>query len=53
LIVEVHPDPSEVHSDGSQAVLPHTFGEIAADARVIAALDRRRVLEPSLFPVER
>jgi 3-deoxy-7-phosphoheptulonate synthase len=53
LIVEVHPDPSEVHSDGSQAVLPRTFGEIAADARVIAALDRRRVLEPSLFPVER
>ncbi len=47
LIVEVHPDPSEVHSDGSQAVLPATFGEIAADAAAIAALDGRRVVAPS------
>lgn len=46
LIVEVHPDPSEVHSDGSQAVLPATFGEIAADAAAIAALDHRRVVLP-------
>ncbi|MBL8860833.1 MAG: 3-deoxy-7-phosphoheptulonate synthase [Planctomycetes bacterium] len=53
LIVEVHPDPSEVHSDGSQAVLPETFGAIAADARAIAALDGRRVVEPSLTAVER
>lgn len=53
LIVEVHPDPSEVHSDGSQAVLPATFGSIAADARAIAALDARRVIEPSLSAAER
>jgi 3-deoxy-7-phosphoheptulonate synthase len=53
LIVEVHPDPSEVHSDGSQAVLPATFGEIAADARAIAALDGRRLVEPSLASVAR
>lgn len=53
LIVEVHPDPSEVHSDGSQAVLPATFGEIVADTRVIAGLDRRRVVGPSLTHVER
>lgn len=44
LIVEVHPDPSEVHSDGSQAVSPETFGLIVADALAIAALDSRRVV---------
>ena len=44
LIVEVHPDPSEVHSDGSQAVLPQTFGAIVDDAISIAALDGRRVV---------
>jgi len=44
LIVEVHPDPSEVHSDGSQAVLPQTFGAIVEDAIAIAALDARRVV---------
>lgn len=53
LIVEVHPDPSEVHSDGSQAVLPETFGQIAADTRTIAALDARRLVEPSLSSIER
>jgi 3-deoxy-7-phosphoheptulonate synthase len=44
LLVEVHPDPSEVHSDGSQAVSPETFGLIVADALAIAALDSRRVV---------
>ncbi len=52
LIVEVHPDPSEVHSDGSQAVLPETFGQIAADTRAIAAIDARRLIEPSLTVVD-
>jgi 3-deoxy-7-phosphoheptulonate synthase len=44
LIVEVHPDPSEVHSDGSQAILPSAFGAIVDDAVAIAALDNRRVI---------
>lgn len=44
LIVEVHPDPSEVHSDGSQAVLPSTFAQIVEDTISIAALDNRRVV---------
>ncbi|MBL8859569.1 MAG: 3-deoxy-7-phosphoheptulonate synthase [Planctomycetes bacterium] len=46
LIVEVHPDPSEVHSDGSQAVSPETFAQIVADSLVIAALDEKRVVLP-------
>lgn len=45
LIVEVHPDPGEVHSDGSQAVLPAQFGAIVEDAIAIAALDGRRVVQ--------
>jgi 3-deoxy-7-phosphoheptulonate synthase len=49
LIVEVHPDPSEVHSDGSQAVLPETFAQITADALHLAALDERKVSLPELF----
>ncbi len=44
LIVEVHPDPSEVHSDGSQAVSPDMFGDIVSDALAIAAMDQRRVV---------
>lgn len=44
LIVEVHPDPSEVHSDGSQAVSPETFSAIVQDALVLAALDQKRVV---------
>lgn len=46
LIVEVHTDPSEAHSDATQAVSPEVFGSIAADAAAIAALDRRRVVLP-------
>jgi 3-deoxy-7-phosphoheptulonate synthase len=48
LIVEVHHDPSEAHSDGSQAVLPPQFGAIVEDAVAIAALDGRRVVTPQL-----
>ena len=44
LIVEVHPDPSEVHSDGSQAVSPEMFGDIVKDALALAALDGKRVV---------
>jgi 3-deoxy-D-arabino-heptulosonate 7-phosphate (DAHP) synthase len=45
LIIEVHSDPSETHSDGAQAILPETFGEIARDAQVIAGLDGRTLRE--------
>jgi 3-deoxy-7-phosphoheptulonate synthase len=50
LIVEVHPDPGEVHSDGSQAVLPAEFSAIVSDAVAIAALDGRRIAQPQLQP---
>jgi 3-deoxy-7-phosphoheptulonate synthase len=53
LIVEVHPDPSEVHSDGSQAVSPETFGQIVADVLAIAGLDQRRVVLAEALPASR
>lgn len=45
LIVEVHPNPSEVHSDGNQAISPAEFGRLAEDARALLALDGRRLAE--------
>jgi 3-deoxy-7-phosphoheptulonate synthase len=47
LIVEVHTDPSEVHSDGAQAISPEEFAAIAADAAAIAALDRKKLIVPT------
>lgn len=44
-IVEVHPNPSEVHSDGNQAISPEEFGRLAQDARALCALDGRRLLD--------
>jgi 3-deoxy-7-phosphoheptulonate synthase len=46
LICEVHPDPGEVHSDGAQAIGLEDFSAIAADARALAALDGRTVVQP-------
>ena len=46
LIVEVHTDPSEVHSDGAQAITPAVFESIVADAVVLAALDQRQLVVP-------
>lgn len=43
LVVEVHPAPHEVHSDGAQAVSPAELARIAADARALVALDGRRM----------
>lgn len=43
LIVEVHPCPSEVHSDGEQALSLEAFRELADDARALCALDGRRL----------
>jgi 3-deoxy-7-phosphoheptulonate synthase len=48
LIIEVHTEPSEVHSDGAQAVSPDVFAAIARDVAVIAALDGRRLVLPEL-----
>lgn len=44
LIVEVHTALEEVHSDGAQAITPDVFGQIRADATVIAALDKRQLV---------
>ena len=44
LILEVHTDVSEVHSDGAQAITPEAFGDIARDTAAIAALDGRRLV---------
>jgi len=43
LMLEVHIDVSEVHSDGAQAITPEVFGAIAQDADHIAALDGRQL----------
>lgn len=44
LIVEVHPNPSEVHSDGNQAISPLEFERLAQDARALVALDGRQLV---------
>jgi 3-deoxy-7-phosphoheptulonate synthase len=46
LIVEVHPDPSEVHSDGAQALSLEEFAQLVEDARALVALDGRRLAVP-------
>ena len=50
LIVEVHPAPSEVHSDGEQALAPADFEQLVREARAQVALDGRRLL--TCDPVE-
>ncbi|HED66949.1 MAG TPA: 3-deoxy-7-phosphoheptulonate synthase [Planctomycetes bacterium] len=45
LIVEVHPAPHTVHSDGAQAISIETFAELAAAARAIAPLVGRRFID--------
>ena len=46
LLVEVHPSPGEVRSDGAQALSPAAFAALAADARALLALDGRRLACP-------
>ena len=41
LLVEVHPAPSEVHSDGRQALGLGEFERLVADTRALCALDGR------------
>jgi 3-deoxy-7-phosphoheptulonate synthase len=50
LICEVHPNPAEVHSDGSQAIGLEDFSAIAADARALCAIDGRTLVQPSREP---
>lgn len=47
LMIEVHLDPSEAHSDASQAISPALFAQIASDAEALAALDGRTLARPS------
>ncbi len=46
LIVEVHPNPAEVHSDGSQAVSLEDFAALAAAALGYARLEGKTSLDP-------
>ncbi|MFT4538510.1 MAG: 3-deoxy-7-phosphoheptulonate synthase [Planctomycetota bacterium] len=44
MIVEVHPAPAEVRSDGAQAVSLQCFESIVRDTEVLAEMDGRRLL---------
>jgi 3-deoxy-7-phosphoheptulonate synthase len=58
LIVEVHTQPGETHSDGAQAVSPADFAELARAAAALVRLDGRRLVlgkearEPASRPEE-
>lgn len=45
LMVEVHPSPTEIRSDGAQAITNEEFSVIAQDVKTLAAMDGRRLLE--------
>ena len=47
VMCEVHPEPGETHSDGSQAIGLEDFSALVADARALAALDGRVLVAPS------
>ncbi|MEO0660558.1 MAG: 3-deoxy-7-phosphoheptulonate synthase [Planctomycetota bacterium] len=47
LLIEVHPAPAEVHSDGRQAIGLDEFERLVADADALCALDGRTLLGPS------
>ena len=44
LLVEVHPRPSESHSDADQAISMAELGRLRADARALCALDERTLV---------
>jgi len=48
LIIEVHPRPHAVHSDGAQAISPAEFGRIVGQVRDLVALDRRTLVLPRI-----
>jgi 3-deoxy-7-phosphoheptulonate synthase len=47
VVVEVHPAPYEVRSDGGQALDPADFDLLARDARALAAMDGRKLVTPA------
>lgn len=44
LMIEVHPAPAEVHSDGQQAIGLSEFGALCADAEALCGLDGRTLV---------
>jgi len=48
LLIEVHPAPGEVHSDGAQAVGLDAFARIVADVRALCAIDGRTLVTSQL-----
>jgi 3-deoxy-7-phosphoheptulonate synthase len=52
LLVEVHPEPIEAHSDGAQALALEDLRSLVTDsARLCDALDRQLVLHPCADPL--
>ena len=47
LLVEVHPNPGEVHSDGAQALSLSAFREVVRQAAALVALDGRALVTPA------
>jgi 3-deoxy-7-phosphoheptulonate synthase len=50
LMVEVHHDPDHALSDGMQSIFPDQFDELMLEIRQIAAILKRNVQEPLLYP---
>ncbi|MEO0649824.1 MAG: 3-deoxy-7-phosphoheptulonate synthase [Planctomycetota bacterium] len=48
LLIESHPRPAEVHSDGAQAISLQELAAIVADARALTELDGRLLVAPRL-----
>lgn len=46
VIVEVHPRPEIVHSDGAQAISPAAFAELARQLRALARVEGKSLAEP-------
>jgi 3-deoxy-7-phosphoheptulonate synthase len=46
LLVECHPRPAEVHSDGAQAISPGELATLVAEARALLELDGRLLVSP-------
>jgi 3-deoxy-7-phosphoheptulonate synthase len=51
VMCDVNPRPLEAHCDGHQAISFEEFERVAADARALAALDRRQLVVPRKEPV--
>jgi len=47
VMIEVHPNPDEAKSDGSQSLFPDQFAQLMREVRVIAEVIGRRIAEPA------